>query len=366
MVAQPGQGERALSLRWQAGPADALTLADGRSLRVVHPGVGGGGAGPDFRAAVLEIDGDRLLGDVELHLAASGWRSHGHAGDPAYATVALHVVEANDTGESFTRHRCGRRIPLLVLGPAQGGFGAPFSPPCAAAVAGGVEAAPILERLSARRFAQKVARAELLVASSGPGQALYALALEQLGGSANRSAFEQLARQLPLAALLERADGTPAARELALRAELAGAAAGLALCRRGVRPAASPERRLADAASLFAGWWPAGGGAAFPAVLAVGPPHRLPGLGRAAAIEVAVNAILPAAVAAGALGAGEAWRRWLALPSPGTYGRLRPLERWLSSPSRPFGSAARLQGGLFLHATFCAMGRCGSCPLTAG
>jgi hypothetical protein len=53
-----------------------------------------------------------------------------------------------------------------------------------------------------------------------------------------------------------------------------------------------------------------------------------------------------------------------ALPSPGTYGKLRSLEGWLGG--KPFVSAAKLQGGLLLHTDYCTRGFCGRCPLSSG
>lgn len=361
----PGDGsEAALATRWAAGERRALRLEDGRALRIIFPGVPGGGAGPDFTGAVLDAGGDVLRGDVELHLAASGWAAHGHTSDPAYARVVLHVVARNDTGALATRHASGRAIPVLVLPPplAQGAFPPPFTPPCALPAARGAVAAPVLTRLGVRRLRMKAARAQPLVEAAGPGQALHHLALEQLGGTANRAAFAALARRLPLAALLERAEGMPD-RPLALAAALKGGAAALVLQRAGLRPMASPAKRLEAAGSLWARLWP-GLTPGWPAALAPTAglaPLRAPGVGRASAVELAVNAVLPVALAAGCWSEGEAAAALAALPSPGTYGRLRRLEGWLG---RPFTSAATLQGGLLLHADYCTRGFCGRCPLS--
>ena len=61
----------------------------------MYQGRRGGGAGPDFRDAVLtRADGSRVYGDVELHLRAAGWHAHGHDNDPRYDGVVLHVVLA--------------------------------------------------------------------------------------------------------------------------------------------------------------------------------------------------------------------------------------------------------------------------------
>lgn len=363
--------EAALAARWADGLRLPLRLEDGRALRVIFPGVPGGSSGPDFRGAVLDAGGDLLRGDVEFHLLARGWREHRHHLDPAYAGVVLHAVGANDTGALTTLHASGRAIPILVLPPArQEAFPPPFTPPCAFAASRGIDAPAVLGRLGLRRLRMKAARVGPLVADGGPAQALYVLLLETLAGSANRPAFGALARRLPLAALLERSEtalpGT--LRALALAAELRGAAAGLALRRAGLRPMASPARRLDSAAALVASLWPAGEPPGWPPRLDGSLTWRdlaAPGAGRAMAIELAVNAVLPVALASGAIPEREVEAAWFALPTPGTYGKLRRLEGWLGgSEARPFAAAAHLQGALLLHADYCTKGACGRCPFS--
>ena len=207
--AAAAERESVVAARWAAGFRAALRLEDGRALKVVFPGVPGGGSGPDFRGAILDAGGDLLRGDVEIHLLASGWRAHGHHLDPAYGGVVLHAVAANDSGALATLHSTGRAIAILVLPveESQAAFPPPFTPPCTLAAALGRESGQALERLGLRRLRIKAARAAPLVAAAGPSQALYALALEILGGPPNRAAFASLARRLPLAALLERVEG---------------------------------------------------------------------------------------------------------------------------------------------------------------
>lgn len=366
--------EAVLGARWAAGLRGPLRLEDGRSLRVVFPGVPGGGSGPDFRGAILDAGGDLLRGDVELHLLASGWRAHGHQADEAYGGVVLHVVGVNDAGTASTRHASGRAIPLLVVRAAgQAQFPPPFTPPCALQAAQGRDPAAALERLGLRRLRMKAARVAPLVQSAGPGQALYQLLLETLGGPANRAAFGGIARQLPLAVLIERASRPFGGERLtwaaALSAELRGAAAGQILRRAGLRPLAAPGRRLDAAGALFATLWPRGVAAGWPAGLAgdaLAAPLAAVSPGRAALIECSVNAVLPVAMAAGVAGEAAIEAAWRELPSPGTYGRLRRLESWLATDeAKPFAGAARLQGGLLLHADYCAKGMCGRCPLSS-
>ena len=363
--------EAALSARWAAGLAGPLRLEDGRTARVVFPGIPAGAGGPDFRDAILDVEGDLVRGAVEVHLTARGWRQHGHAADPAYASVVLHLVGENDDGHAFTFHRSGRLIPVLVIPPEQASaFPPPFTPPCALAAARGQSADAVLVRLGLRRLRAKAARAGRMVAAQGVGQALYALLLETLGGSANREAFAELARRMPLAVLLESRPPAGVARAFAITAALRGAAGAAGLRRAGIRPLASPERRLESAGALVARWWREGPAPGWPDCLDGTDTWKAavaPGIGRGMGIELAANAILPVGMASGAFSEADAGAQWLALPSPGTYGQLKQLEGWLGpGGARPFAGAARLQGGLLLQREYCSRGACGRCPLSAG
>jgi hypothetical protein len=76
---------------------DQLTTLDGKAVRVLHPGFKNHEAGPDFRAAVIRIEGGATrAGDVEIDLRAGGWRAHGHEGNPAFKHVILHVIWDGD------------------------------------------------------------------------------------------------------------------------------------------------------------------------------------------------------------------------------------------------------------------------------
>ncbi|GIW13724.1 MAG: hypothetical protein KatS3mg062_1163 [Tepidiforma sp.] len=359
--------EAALADAWAAGPGGPLRLADGRPLRVVFPGVPGDGTGPDFRGAMVDLAGDLVRGDVEVHLRHSGWFAHGHDRDAAYAGVVLHVVGANDLPLAATPHASGRRVPVLELPPPGALPG--FVPPCAFARTAGLPVEERLGRLGLRRLRMKANRAALLAAERGAGEALFALTAGALLGPAHRAAAGALQGQLRLAALLDLAgSGDAAARRLALTAALRPAIAGVPAAAGRRRPAAAPARRVEALAALAARWWPPGAGAAWPGALAPGCGWQAaagPGIGRAAAIEVMANAVIPAGLGTGAWPESAALAAWETLPAPGTYGRLRPLERWLGgAAARPFATAARLQGGLLLQTDYCERGACGRCPLS--
>ena len=79
--------------RHQRLQRDRLQTADGRSVRVLHPGFVSVEGGPDFRGAVIQIgDAAPCSGDVEIDLRAAGWHAHGHDRNPDFKNVLLHVV----------------------------------------------------------------------------------------------------------------------------------------------------------------------------------------------------------------------------------------------------------------------------------
>jgi hypothetical protein len=94
---------------------DART-ADGRRMKIVHPGLWNHLGGPDFREARVEIEGELLTGDVELHLRVQDWAAHGHSNDPAYANVVLHVV-LFPPGAACTLGYGGKPIPVFAVLP---------------------------------------------------------------------------------------------------------------------------------------------------------------------------------------------------------------------------------------------------------
>lgn len=367
--------ESELAARWFRGAGGPLRLEDGRVARVVFPGIPGPGPGPDARDAIIEIENDLLRGDIEFHLKASGWFAHGHHRDAAYRGVVLHVVGANDTGSAAIPVAGRLPIPILVLQPGPDGSEPQelFVPPCVFARARETNIPASLDRLGERRLRIKAARFAPLVPAFGTGGVLYGAILEILGGPANRAAFAALARDLPLPALLERgARPSSGERRRAIAAELRYAGASHVLRSAGQRPLAAPGKRLDDAASVISSLWPEGD-PAWPGQLTAGAalPRLLQsaGLGRSAAIEVAVNAVLPAALATGQWHEDDVLTAWRNLPSPGTYGKLRRLAGWLErqrpeTEPKPFASAARLQGGILLHTEYCAKGKCGRCPLS--
>lgn len=79
---------------WLEGSFDDRKMIDssGREILVKFPGRWNRLDGPDFKDAILYIDGEYCEGDVEVHFACKDWFAHGHDSNPNYDRVILHVL----------------------------------------------------------------------------------------------------------------------------------------------------------------------------------------------------------------------------------------------------------------------------------
>jgi len=94
----------------------SLQTIDGKLLRVIDVGKLNSDSGPDFLNAKVRLGNITYAGDIEIHRTAFDWFQHQHQEDPHYNKVILHVVL--EASEKFppTLVKCGREIPILVLG----------------------------------------------------------------------------------------------------------------------------------------------------------------------------------------------------------------------------------------------------------
>lgn len=263
--------EKLVQKIWLRGEFDPLEgrTEDGRRLRVRFGGKWNLLSGPDFKGAVLELDGERVEGEVEVHLHEREWDHHGHAGDPAYAGVVLHVVLFPGT-KVWTAGVGGRKIPVFTLLPRlYHDLEAYASEEAVEGLAGrpvtrlrnlleGLapeEAAGVVRVEAKRRWEQKVRFARVRVERLGWEGACHQTALEVLGYRFNRAPMLRTAGRWGLAAWRE---GGKEVVEQAWEEE-----AGQWV-KRGVRPANLPRKRLEQYAAWVAAVpdWPVRLGAA--------------------------------------------------------------------------------------------------------
>ena len=244
--------EKLLQKIWLRGEFDrsrALTL-NGQSVQVLHPGRWNLLGGPDFKGARLRLGEEPpITGDVELHLNAEDWAAHGHARDPAYDGVRLHVVLFPPAGAHVTAGAAGREIPVLVLLPlllhdleefaAEDAVENLANRPASRVqdvlgALGADELMVLLRACAGRRWRQKVHFARLRVHRLGWTAACHHAALEILGYRFNRPPMLRTAAAHPL---VEWESG-------ALNPDDAYVAESGCWSLQGVRPANHPRTRL--------------------------------------------------------------------------------------------------------------------------
>lgn len=377
--------EAALARVWAAMRGRRVFTQDGEAIAVLFPGRANGGPGPDFRGALLGAEGGLVRGDVEIHLAASGWRVHGHGTDPAYNRVVLHVVARDDVGGP-TRLASGARVPVLVMGIEE------WDDSAGCCDVGG-SAAALLEREGMLRFEERASRWR---GAREPDEALYRAVLEGMGYGVDGRPYPRLARLLPWPALRDRELretqalllGTAGLIEQApaeVRALWSGRARMRAESWPGppCRPAARPVRRLLGAGALFARWMHQGPVRSLMEVLEPLPePARAPpllrrwatvgaedaglppspaALGAARADILAVNVLLPFLASRPGTGewAEEAYRVYPALERDTV---IRAMEARLGLAGLRLGACGQ-QGLHRVFRMFCSRGRQDSCSL---
>ena len=211
--------ERLLWKLWKrrAARQHEFRTGAGARVRVLYPGRPGTSAGPDFRDALLDIEGAGLVrGDVEIHKRQRDWDSHGHGDDPNYNGVVIHGVLKVD--DSDTDLHSGASAPVISLSGLLDGTDivepeAPEDTPVASRLwellaergyprPGSLEeCANVLDRAGDDRFRRRAATLGRFAAEQGPEQTLYESLLEGLGYRHNQQPFVKLAHAAPIAAL---------------------------------------------------------------------------------------------------------------------------------------------------------------------
>jgi hypothetical protein len=229
-----------------------LETRDGYKYRVVHPGVQNTAAGPDFRGAVLEdSDGCRVVGDIELHIAARDWYSHGHHADANYNGVVLHVV-INDSLNRDTVQQSGMTAPVAEFSIITSDEPSALPDPRLNDISSLTleEIAEILDTLGDQRFGAR-SQGFVMEHSNGedPDQALYRALMEALGFRSNQETFRQLANLVPYSTFRRYRDDPYETRVAAIESALISAS-GL-LSGLEVGPRKSQLQRLARKSRRF-------------------------------------------------------------------------------------------------------------------
>ncbi len=210
--------ESLLHYIWQFQYFDRANLVttSGEPLQVLHPGYRNTNAGPDFSDARVKIDGIEWIGNVEIHINASGWRDHRHQFDPAYNNVILHVVWKNDydvvreDNTLLPALTLQKRVAESLLTRYSRVVLSPEVIPCSVSI-GEVDEIirlSMLEKTLATRLEAKAAAIlKMMKINHGDWQeTCYQMICRNFGFKINSEAFHALSRALPYKTLMKHAD----------------------------------------------------------------------------------------------------------------------------------------------------------------
>ena len=201
------ENELAWQARWFSGACGRkFTSASGAEVVVTDFGQWNREAGPDFVNASVRIDGKDFHGAIEVDLSPSGWEQHGHATNPAYENVVLHVVVGQSGRRHFSRTLSNRDVPQICLAdhdgamPEWSGFAAARPGRCLAPLRElpSEKLCDLLAVAARRRFERKESELRRMMDSRGVDAALYEAVAVALGYKNNKMPFQLLAQRVPL------------------------------------------------------------------------------------------------------------------------------------------------------------------------
>ncbi|MBK1875251.1 DUF2851 family protein [Pelagicoccus mobilis] len=257
--------ELVLQKIWLEQAFDEGRLRDeqGRRVQVVFPGTWNRLEGPDFRGALLRVDGLDVRGDVEVHFSQADWKAHGHEENPAYDNVVLHVLYY-DPGEGAPECRtsCGTVLPRVSLLPLLWYSLEEYAGDDSLVASTGVDLRPEVESLLQHDLSDRKKRLrDLAERRWGMKRHFAKLRLERLGweGACHQSTLEVLGfarNRVPMLMIAERF-GMDAFVGGKLPVDLLMGVAGNRWRLNGCRPANHPRTRLQqymDLVSVVPAW----------------------------------------------------------------------------------------------------------------
>ena len=214
--------ELELQALWFAGTfgRDFRTTC-GKTVRIVQFGEWNRGAGPDFIHAAVEIAGELRTGPLELDPDSSAWLAHGHASNPAFREVVLHVVFHSDARRTFISTCDQREVPQVVITATQlsDALNRPLREvaiahpgrclyPLKHLSTGALTS--LFDEAAAYRANHKAARWLKTADAHGREAALFQATAETLGYRGNALAMRLLAQRAPLALLRDEGEAAEA------------------------------------------------------------------------------------------------------------------------------------------------------------
>jgi hypothetical protein len=200
--------ELELQACWFAGEfGRSFMTTTGVPVEIIDFGTWNHESGPDFADAVVQFGSEEpVRGAIEVDTDVRDWEAHGHAVNPAYNGVVLHLFLRQPATSFFTRTESNRNVPQVMLhSHALETSRAHWIPPahpgrCSLPFRSmpEEEACSILESASRYRLQRKGDQLARLATLRGVDEALLHGVATALGYKSNKLPFQLLAQRLPL------------------------------------------------------------------------------------------------------------------------------------------------------------------------
>jgi hypothetical protein len=209
------------ALWFSGGLGREFRTTSGQLVKVIQFGEWNRGSGPDFHQVSVEIGGVVHQGALELDPTSAAWDSHGHATNPAFNHVVLHVVFQSDFRKTFIRTSEHREVPQVVISEMQLADAMNLPQRDVAIAHPGRCIHPLkgiskvgLERLmdesAMHRANLKASRFLRIVEAHGRDEALFQVTAETLGYRSNTLAMRLLAQRASLRLLRDQTQSAEA------------------------------------------------------------------------------------------------------------------------------------------------------------
>ncbi|MBT4685395.1 MAG: DUF2851 family protein [Candidatus Marinimicrobia bacterium] len=343
--------EKHLIQKWGSlGKGHIIYIRNSKPIMVIDPGKENYYNGPDFLNAQLFMNGEMILGDVEIHVNEASWIYHGHHQDKRYDSVILHVVNQFSLNaitsiptaklDVNTQYKVRPVCSLDEYNVSQNVF-------------------PTLQILGGNRWKQRIDLFKLT--QNHTMEYFLEQTLAILGSKGNECAFQSLGKKV-----LQEIKGTVNQDDvIKLFNEVAQT---LEWNTRGIRPAKHPRTLIPKVAKLFHSII-----TEYSFIMSKPLHHdrmveklKYFGFGQGLITEWMGNVLLPflgahAIVKASLNGYIQLKQEWMELSLPYTYGKVqRQFGHFL--PAQSLKNFSILQGFLELESNYCSKTYCLVCP----
>jgi len=202
----PPDNELAWQARWISGELGNIFFTEeGRRIVIHFPGEWNREPGPDFRKARISIEGCDvvLTGDIEFDPCVSDWEAHGHATNPDFENVILHVFLRRSRNFYFTKTNGFRHVPQVCLYSQPIPREMPKKETLSSLPIPLTHAIPLLEDAAMRRMRRKTDLLQRRISIQGSDQALFQSLATAMGYKRNALPFTLLAQRATLRRIRE-------------------------------------------------------------------------------------------------------------------------------------------------------------------